>query len=105
MVKGKEDIRILSHLGADESTIRRIFRLEGWFISLLGTMAGVVVGTLLCLGQQHFGWLKLGSGGDYVIEAYPVLVQWTDIVLVTVIVLAMGYIAAWYPTRKVKSEN
>lgn len=105
MIDKSEDIRILSHLGADKSTIRRIFRLEGWFISSLGTMGGLLTGVLLCLGQQYFGWLKLGSGADYVISSYPVLVQWTDILTVACIVLALGYIAAWYPTRKVKGEN
>ena len=100
IIDKREDIRILSHLGADEAAIRRIFRLEGWFISSLGTLTGLVIGTLLCLGQQHFGWLKLGSGSEYVISAYPVQVQFPDILMVAVIVLLLGFIAAWHPTRK-----
>ena len=102
IIDKREDTRILSHLGANETDIRRIFLLEGWLISSLGTLTGLVLGVLLCLGQQHFGWLKLGTGSEYVISAYPVLVQWTDIVLVAVIVLALGFVAAWYPTRKMK---
>ena len=82
--------------------IRRIFLLEGWFISALGTLIGLVFGVLICLGQQHFGWLKLGSGTDYVISAYPVQVQAPDVLLVALIVLALGFVAAWYPTRKMK---
>jgi ABC-type lipoprotein release transport system permease subunit len=101
----REDIQILSHLGADESTIRRIFRTEGWLISSLGALAGLVLGTLLCLGQQHFGWLKLGNGSDYVISAYPVVVEALDILIVAVFVLALGFLTAWYPTRKLKVEN
>lgn len=101
----REDIQILSHLGADESTIRRIFRTEGWLISSLGALAGLVLGTLLCLGQQHFGWLKLGNGSDYVISAYPVVVEALDILIVAVFVLALGFLTAWYPTRKLKIEN
>ena len=100
-----EDIRILSNMGADESMIRRIFLLEGWLISSLGTLCGLAIGVLLCLGQQHFGWLTLGSGAEYVISAYPVQVQCADIVLVGVIVLALGFVAAWYPARKVKIER
>ena len=38
MIDKREDIRILSDLGADVPTIRRIFLLEGWFISSLGTL-------------------------------------------------------------------
>lgn len=97
-----EDIRILSHLGADAPTIRRIFLMEGWFISSLGTLSGLITGVLLCLGQQHFGWITLGDGSEYIISAYPVQVQAPDILLVAVIVLALGFLAAYYPTRKMK---
>ena len=97
-----EDIRILSHMGADEPMIRRIFLLEGWLISLLGTITGLVIGVLLCLGQQHYGWLSLGSGMQYIISAYPVQVQTGDVVMVALIVLALGFVAAWYPAKKMK---
>lgn len=97
-----EDIRILSHMGADEPMIRRIFLLEGWLISMLGTVTGLVIGVLLCLGQQHYGWLSLGSGMQYIISAYPVQVQTGDVVMVALIVLALGFAAAWYPARKMK---
>ena len=100
IIDKSEDIRILTHLGADERTIQRIFLLEGWFISLLGTLIGLTAGVLLCLGQQHFGWLSLGSGTEYIISAYPVQVQAIDILLVAGMVLSLGFIAAWYPTRK-----
>ena len=105
IIDKSEDIRILSHLGADEETIRRLFRWEGWMISSLGAIGGLIIGVLVCLGQQHFGWLKLGDGTDYVISAYPVEVQAADIVLVAAIVLALGLVAAWYPTRKLKIGN
>ena len=100
IIDKREDIRILSHLGADEPTIRRVFLLEGWFISTLGTLSGLVLGVLLCLGQQHFGWLKLGTGSEYVISAYPVQVQPTDVLMVAVIVLLLGLLAALYPAKK-----
>ncbi len=102
IIDKSDDIRILSDLGADAGTIRRIFLLEGWFISSLGTLSGLIIGVLLCLGQQHFGWLKLGDGADYVISAYPVQVQAPDILLVALIVLTLGFLAAYYPTRKMK---
>lgn len=105
IIDKRESIRILSNLGADEHMIRRIFLLEGWFISALGTLAGLLLGVLVCLGQQQFGWLKLGDGTDYVISAYPVHVQTPDIILVGGIVLLLGLAAAWYPTRKLKVES
>ncbi len=105
IIDKSEDIRILSNLGAGEAVIRRIFLLEGWFISSLGTLSGLVIGVLLCLGQQHFGWLTLGNGADYVISAYPVQVQAADIILVAVIVLVLGFVAAWYPAKKIKIDK
>ena len=102
IIDKREDIGILSHLGADEPMIRRVFLLEGWLISSLGSLAGLVIGVLLCLRQQHFGWLKLGSGDDYIISAYPVQVQPLDVLLVAAIVLALGFVAAYYPSRKIK---
>ncbi len=105
IIDKRDDIRILSHMGADEPAIRRIFLLEGWLISSLGTLSGLFAGVLLCLGQQHFGWLKLGTGAEYVISAYPVQVQVPDILLVAVIVLTLGFVAAWYPSRKIQIEQ
>ena len=102
IIDKRKDIRILSDLGADEPTIRRIFLLEGWFISALGTLLGIIIGVLICLGQQHFGWLKLGTGSEYIISVYPVQVQIADILLVAAVVLALGFVAAWYPSRKLK---
>lgn len=101
IIDKRDDIEILSHLGANQSTIRRIFLYEGWFISAMGAFAGLLIGVLICLGQQHFGWIKLGNGSEYTISAYPVVVQFMDILLVAIIVSILGFVAAWYPTRSI----
>ena len=105
IIDKREDIRILSHMGADEAMIRRIFLFEGWLISSLGTLSGLVLGVLICLGQQHYGWLKLGTGSEYIISAYPVQVQMPDIALVAAIVLILGFVAAWYPAHKIQIDK
>ena len=105
IIDKREDIRILSHMGADEAMIRRIFLFEGWLISSLGTLSGLVLGVLICLGQQHYGWLKLGTGSEYIISAYPVQVQIPDIALVAAIVLVLGFVAAWYPAHKIQIDK
>lgn len=99
-----DDIRLLNTLGADEQMIRRIFLYEGWLISAFGALIGAVIGVGLCAIQQHFGLLKLGNGTNYVLSAYPVSIQLTDVLIVIVIVLALGALAAWIPAHKVKSE-
>ncbi len=105
IIDKSDDIRTLHSLGADTKAIRRIFIYEGWLISTLGAAIGLVIGTVLCLLQQHFGFIKLGNGEEYVISAYPVDVQIVDIVFVAVIVLILGYIAAAIPARKMKIEK
>ena len=100
-----DDIRLLHALGADEPMIRRIFLYEGWMISIVGALAGTVLGVTVCGIQQYFGILKLGNGMNYVLSAYPVSIQLTDVLLVLAVVLALGALAAWIPARKVKVER
>lgn len=100
-----DDIRLLHALGADEPMIRRIFLYEGWMISIVGALVGTVLGVTVCGIQQYFGILKLGNGMNYVLSAYPVSIQLTDVLLVLAVVLALGALAAWIPARKVKVER
>ena len=102
IIDKKNDIRILSHLGANEQLIKRIFLFEGWLVNAIGAIGGVVVGLTICLLQEHFGLLKLGNGVEYVISAYPVAVQGLDILLVIGIVWILSLISVWIPVRKIK---
>ena len=102
LIDKQADVTILHNLGADRQMIRRVFLYEGWLISLLGALCGLALGLGICLLQQHFGILKLGTGEDYVISAYPVLVQFGDVLWVACVVLALGFLAAYYPTRQLK---
>ena len=105
IIDKQEDIRILQHLGANNQTIRRTFLYEGWLITTLGALFGLLIGLAVCLLQQHYGLLKLGSGADYVISAYPVLVQAGDVLAVAAIVLLMGFLAAYYATRSLRTKK
>lgn len=105
IIDKQEDIRILQHLGATNQTIRRTFLYEGWLITTLGALFGLLIGLAVCLLQQHYGLLKLGSGVDYVISAYPVLVQAGDVLAVAAIVLLMGFLAAYYATRSLRTKK
>ena len=105
IIDKQEDIRILQHLGATNQTIRRTFLYEGWLITTLGALFGLLIGLAVCLLQQNYGLLKLGSGADYVISAYPVLVQAGDVLAVAAIVLLMGFLAAYYATRSLRTKK
>ncbi|MBW7914440.1 MAG: ABC transporter permease, partial [Taibaiella sp.] len=66
--------------------------------ALLGGGAGLLLGILLCIGQQQFGWIKLG--GAFIIEAYPIRLYATDILIVLSTILAIGLLAAWFPAAR-----
>jgi len=102
IIDKKADIATLRNLGCNNQMIKRIFLFEGWMISAVGAVVGISLGTLLCLLQEHVGFLKLGSG--YVVEAYPVVTNLTDSMLVLVTVLIMGFLAAYYPVRYISKE-
>lgn len=102
IIDKNDDINTMRSLGANESAIRKIFLYEGWLISTLGAVIGLVIGLVLCLLQDKLGIIKLGNGTEYVISAYPVKVEALDLIIVTIVVLALGYFAAWIPTRKIK---
>lgn len=105
MIDKQQDALILRNLGATDKQIRRIFLYEGWLISVLGAGVGLVIGLIICLLQQHLGLLKLGNGMNYVISAYPVQVQALDVLFVAAIVLVLGFVAAWIPTRRMHVEK
>lgn len=103
IIDKQADILTLSHLGASDGMIRKVFMLEGWMVNALGALSGLVVGLVVCLLQEHLGLLKLGNGTEYILEAYPVAVQGWDIVLVIVVVLVLGAISSWIPVRRIRN--
>jgi lipoprotein-releasing system permease protein len=105
IIDKRSDIQTLSHLGANPTMIRRIFLLEGWLISSIGAFIGLLFGLAICLMQQHFGILKLGNGTEYIMPAYPIAVQAADIALVAIVVLTLGFIAAWIPARNINHHQ
>lgn len=103
IIDKQKDIQTLSHLGASDNMICKVFLLEGWLVNTIGALGGFVVGLGICLLQEHFGLLKLGNGEEYVISSYPVAVQGWDIVVVALMVLLLGALAAWIPAKRIKN--
>jgi len=103
IIDKKADILTLRNLGADRRLIQQIFLLEGWLISAVGAAVGLVLGTLFSLVQEHWGIIRLGPG--YIIDKYPAVTQFSDLLLVLLTVLVMGFLAAWYPVRYIRVEN
>ena len=96
----REDVETLRNLGADDRLIARIFLFEGRLISLFGALSGIVLALLLCYIQQRFGIISLGGGnGSFIVDAYPVSVHVTDVVLIFITVITVGFLSVWYPVH------
>jgi len=104
IIEKKKDIDTLRSLGTNLSVLRKIFLFEGWMISILGAILGLMTGTIICLIQQHFGLIKIQGSDSFVIDTYPVYMELPDFVYVFVTVLFIGYLAAWYPVRYISRK-
>ena len=103
IIEKKEDIGTLRSLGAPEPMTRRIFLLEGWLISLLGLAIGLVIGIAFVLLQQKFGLIRMP--GNYIINAYPVILKASDIFWTVIGVAGVGYLIALLPTLTKTTDN
>lgn len=98
IIEKKDDIETYRSLGATDQMLRRTFTLEGWLISLLGLAAGLVIGIGFSLAQQNFGFIKMP--GSFLVNAYPVILQWQDVLATIAGVALIGYIIALLPVRR-----
>ena len=99
IIDKRDDVVTLRNLGASDRQIVRIFLFEGRMISFFGAFAGVVLGLLLCWLQQEYALIALGSSGSFVVDAYPVSVHASDVLLIFITVLLIGFLSVWYPVR------
>jgi lipoprotein-releasing system permease protein len=99
MLDKRDDIITLRRLGADSRLIGRIFLFEGAMISVCGALIGIVIGLALCYAQQRYGFITLGNGGNFVVDAYPVSVRLMDVLVIIVTVIVVSFASVWYPVR------
>ena len=104
IIDKKSDIVTLRNMGANNRLIGRIFLVEGWLISLIGSVIGMILGVSISWIQQQFGIIKLTGSGTFVIDAYPVQIEIPDILLIWATVLFIGLIAARYPVRQISRK-
>ena len=105
IVEKKDDIRSLTNMGASKTMIANIFMYEGWLITFIGIIAGIVVGLILCILQQHFGFIRLSdTPGAYIIDSYPVIVKFLDIFVVFTVVSLIGLVTVLYPVSNLRKK-
>ncbi|MCL1821568.1 MAG: FtsX-like permease family protein [Prolixibacteraceae bacterium] len=105
IIDKEDDIAILNSMGASKGLLKHIFLYEGWLISIIGVVGGILLGVLICLAQIQFELIKLPGEGTFAVSAYPVKILFSDLFIVAALVLFVGFLAAWYPVRYITGKH
>lgn len=93
VIEKRSNMSTLRALGAPASLVRNVFIWDGWLITVLGGIAGIVLGVCLSLAQELLGIIKLkGDPSALSVDAYPVRLEWTDVAAVFIAVVATGFL-------------
>ncbi|GAB2561127.1 ABC transporter permease [Spirosoma areae] len=99
VIEKKADIQILFALGATKPMVRRIFLTEGAIIALTGAFTGLGLGVGLCLLQERYGLVSMGMVSS-IVDAYPVRLESSDIVLTAILVVVVTVLTSWFPAAR-----
>lgn len=105
ILEKRSDTTVLRNMGAPANMIQKIFLYEGMLISFVGGIAGMLIGAVVCLIQQTFHIVKLGNGGNYLIQYYPVSMHLTDFLWVGATILIISLITSSIPALTLKRAN
>lgn len=103
IIDKKDDIVTLQNMGANNKLIKKIFLLEGWMISIFGALGGIVIGAAICWLQIKFGFV--GDSNNILLSQYPVELQLIDFIYTFLTVIAIGFLASWYPVRHIAKKH
>lgn len=104
VVEKRKDIGILRTLGATNNSIKRIFMFNGLLVGLIGTLSGLIIGLLVCYLQIHYNFYSLDPR-KYIIDALPVKLQLSDILLITGVSYFLTYLASLYPAKRATESS
>ena len=96
VIQKRNNLAVLFSLGASKKMVRNIFLVEGAFISFTGSFIGIGLGIALCLLQQKYGLVSIGTETS-VVDAYPVRLKLNDIIITFVAVVIITLLASIRP--------
>lgn len=101
MVMGKtRDIAILKAMGATNKSIRKIFVFKGMIIGAVGTVMGVLAGSLLCTLLKRYSIVELTGDIYYFTTKLPVRLELLDVLIIVFAALVICFLATLYPARQ-----
>lgn len=98
MFEKRKNLFTLWSMGTSVKKLRAIILQLGLIISLSGGLGGLLLGSLIVYGQEHFQWISVGEG--YIVDAYPVVLKFSDVLLVSFTVIALGLLSSWLSARR-----
>ena len=105
MVMGKtKDIAILKAMGAQDSSIKKIFIFNGMIIGFVGTTLGVCLGFIMCELLEKYKFIEL-PGDVYYISTLPVRLNPMDVLIIAAAALIICFVATLYPARQASKLN
>ena len=104
IIEKKDDLSVLYAMGARKSLVRKVFLVQGSFISFLGGLVGLLIGLLICFIQMKFHIVGLGDGSSgYLINYYPVRIEALDCVMILFTILIISVVTSYIPIRYMKN--
>tara|TARA_Y100000588_G_C13310211_1_gene525358 strand:- start:37 stop:366 length:330 start_codon:yes stop_codon:yes gene_type:complete len=97
IIEKKDDIKVLSNLGSSKKQIQNIFFLTGFRGVIFGSAVGIFLGLIFCGLQQHLHIIQIN--GNFVVDHYPIRIDYFDIMIIEIIVLTIGFLATYYPAK------
>lgn len=103
VLEKRKDIGVLQSMGASQPSILKIFLSEGLLLGGVGTVAGLIMATIICLLQVQFKIVKL-QGGSFLLDYFPVKLIAADFILVALTATGIAFLASWFPARKASRQ-
>ena len=99
IINKRGDVFTLRSMGMTLRQVRRAFFTEGMLICLVATLAGLLLGFVVCFLQQHFGIIRMGDG-NFVVSAFPVAMRAADFLYTFLLVMAISGAAVFLTVHR-----
>ncbi len=100
VIEKRLDIAILKSLGMENFQIQRIYKGVGLGIGLIGIIVGFILSLIFYKMQVEYALIKVPE--DFIVDSYPISIRFTDFIIVTIVVLAIVFLATLLPSNRIK---
>lgn len=99
IIEKKSNLKTLLNLGAEVASLRKIFLLQGFLICIIGGIIGLILGIVVTLLQQKFGFIMINQS-----MPYPVRFTFANLFIVLLTISALGFFASWIASNRVNKK-